>query len=243
MSLWGKILGSTAGLVTGGPIGGLIGFVLGAVIDEGVDAVVPKANATRQIAFTIGVIALAAKMAKADGRVTQNEVEAFKAVFKVPASEMKNVARVFDRARQDTAGYQSYAKQIASLMQGNRVVLQDLMDALFFIALADGHIHPKEIVFLKQVAEIFGFSPGEWHDMKNRYMGPDTDNPYSILGVSPDIDHASLKSRYRDLVRDNHPDRLLAQGVPPDFIAVATRRAAEINAAYDAILESRGVRR
>lgn len=244
MSFWGKIVGSAAGLAIGGPIGALVGLAVGAAVDEGVDRIVGTAgDATRQVTFTIGVIALAAKMAKADGRVTRDEIDAFKQVFRVAPEEMKNVGRVFDFARQDTAGFEAYAKQIAELMQGNRTVLGDLLDGLFFIAKADGHVHPKEKEFLQKVADIFGFSKGEWLDMETRHLGADSDSPYAVLGVSAEADDAAIRARYRKLVKENHPDRLLAEGVPSDFIAVANRRAAEINAAYDRILTERGMRR
>lgn len=240
MSIWGKIIGGTAGLALGGPIGALIGLSVGAAVDAGINAVAPDSDETRQVTFTIGVIALAAKMAKADGQVTREEVDAFKQVFRVPPHEMANVGKVFDMARQHTAGFDAYARQIADLMRGNRTVLTDLLDALFFIAKADGHVHPNELNYIRVVAKIFGFAAAEVEALVERHVGRDPGSPYAILGVDPDIDTAGLKRRYRELVRENHPDRLIAEGVPSDLIAVATRRAAEINAAYDSIMQARG---
>lgn len=238
MSIWGKILGGAAGFALGGPIGGLLGVALGAAVDLSVpDA--PDADATRHITFTIGTIALAAKMAKADGRVTREEVDAFKQVFRVPPSEMRNVARVFDLARQDTAGFEAYAHQLAQLMGHQRAILDDILEALFFIALADGEVHPAEREFLRTVAKIFGYSDAAYAAFEDRHIGPDPVSPYTILGVSPGASDAEIKSAYRKLVRDNHPDRLIAEGVPSELIAVATKRAAEINTAYDAIKEER----
>ncbi|WP_020399854.1 TerB family tellurite resistance protein [Kordiimonas gwangyangensis] len=242
MSIWGKIIGGTAGLAIGGPIGALIGIVAGAAVDAGVEATV-RANggndATRNVTFTIGVIALAAKMAKADGRVTREEVDAFKQVFRVPPEEMHNVGRVFDMARQHTAGFDAYAKQIADLMRGNRAVLHDLLEALFFIAKSDGEVHPNELNYIRAVAHIFGFSKDEIAELVHRHIGADPSCPYGVLGVKPSISNEDLKVHYRKLVRENHPDRLIAAGVPNDFIAVATRRAAEINAAYDQVMADR----
>ncbi len=239
MSIWGKIIGGTAGLALGGPIGALVGLTIGAAVDAGVGASTRETDATRHITFTIGVIALAAKMAKADGHVSREEVDAFKTVFKVPAEEMRNVGKVFDMARQHTAGYEAYAKQIAALMKGNRPVLSDLLEALFFIAKADGVVHENELAYIKTVAKIFGFSEAEIAELVHRHVGPDATSPYTILGVQPDVDNETLKKRYRELVRENHPDRLIAEGVPNDFIAVATRRAAEINVAYDKVMSER----
>ncbi len=239
MSIWGKIIGGTAGLALGGPIGALIGVSVGAAVDVGLEAAAPETDETRQVTFTIGLIALSAKMAKADGQVTREEVEAFKQVFRVPPGEMANVGRVFDMARQHTAGFDAYAQQIADLMRGNRTVLADVLDALFFIAKADGVVHPNELNYIRVVARIFGYSPDEIEAFVARHVGLSEQSPYAILGVEPTIDPANLKKRYRALVRENHPDRLIAEGVPSDLIAVATRRAAEINAAYDKILDQR----
>ncbi|WP_262694859.1 TerB family tellurite resistance protein [Kordiimonas aquimaris] len=242
MSIWGKIIGGTAGLALGGPIGALIGVTVGAAVDASIEQVSPETDETRQVTFTIGVIALAAKMAKADGKVTREEVEAFKQVFKVPPHEMANVGRVFDMARKHTAGFDAYAQQIADLMRGKRTVLADLIEALFFIAKSDGELHPNELNYIRVVAKIFGYSPAEIETLVSRHAGHQADSPYSVLGVEPGISTDDLKKRYRQLVRESHPDRLIAEGVPSDLIAVATRRSAEINAAYDTILKSRGIK-
>ncbi len=241
MTIWGKILGTTAGFALGGPLGALIGLSLGAAVDVGVEKTMEgDAAEARNITFTIGVIALAAKMAKADGRVTRDEVDAFKAIFRVPPDEMKNVGRVFDMARQHTAGYEAYARQIEKTMHGNKGVLMDLLDSLFYIAKADGYVHPKELDYIKTVAGIFQMTGIEIEGLINRHIGPDPDSPYTILGVDPSISDDDLKKHYRKLVRETHPDRMIAEGVPSDFIAVATRRAAEINSAYDKIMSERG---
>ena len=135
MSVWGKLAGAAAGLAIGGPIGALLGGVAGHyVIDRDKEEDGPAEN---QVAFTVGVIALGAKMAKADGVVTMDEVNAFKEVFKVPEGEMKNVARVFNLAKQDVAGYEAYAEQLATMFKGNRKLLEDVLEGLFHIAKAD----------------------------------------------------------------------------------------------------------
>ena len=239
MSIWGKIIGGTAGLALGGPLGALLGLAAGAAVDASVEANARSNGSTKHITFTIGVIALAAKMAKADGQVTREEVDAFKQVFRVAPEEMRNVGRVFDMARQHTAGFDAYARQIADLMPGNRPVLNDLLEALFFIAKADGVVHPNELNYIRAVAHIFGYSKDEIAALVHRHIGADPDCPYSVLGVEPSIDDAALKTHYRKMVRETHPDRLIAAGVPNDFIAVATRRAAEINVAYDKIVAER----
>lgn len=238
MSIWGKILGSAAGLAMGGPVGGLLGLALGAAVDKGVSVHRPDKNLTKHVTFTIGVIALAAKMARADGQVTSDEVQAFRQVFRVAPSEIHNVERIFNLARQHVAGYEAYARQIAFLLKDQKPVLNDLLDALFFIAKADGQLHPKEIAYLKSVADIFGIEGKDFDFMQSRH-GDVPCSAYELLGVKADIDPQALKARYHELVKKNHPDLLMAQGVPPDLIRVANRRLAEINQAYREILQKR----
>ena len=195
----------------------------------------------RQVAFTIGVIVLGAKMAKADGVVTRDEVIAFREVFKVPEGEMGNVSRIFDAAKKDAVGYELYATQLGSLLKGNRKLLGDVLEGLFHIAMADGIFHPNEEHFLAGVARRFGFTDGEFRYIKARHVTPAKANPYDVLGVPPGIDNKTLKAHYRKLLLDNHPDKMIARGVPPEFVSLATKTVASINAAYDAIARERRI--
>jgi DnaJ like chaperone protein len=239
MSIWGKLAGAAAGLAIGGPIGALVGGVAGHyAIDRDGDQ---EGQAENQVAFTVGVIALGAKMAKADGVVTMDEVNAFKEVFKVPEGEMKNVARVFNLAKQDVAGYEAYAEQLAAMFKGNKKLLEDVMEGLFHIAKADDQLHPNEEVFLAGVAKRFGITETEFSYIKARHVTASKRNPYEVLGVQPGIGNDELKSQYRKLISENHPDKLMARGVPPEFIAIATEKVATINEAYGQIAKERGI--
>jgi len=238
MTIWGKFAGAAAGLAIGGPLGALVGAIAGHfAIDRGSSDAPPQ----HHIAFTIGVIALGAKMAKADGVVTRDEVAAFRQVFQVPRDEVKNVARVFDLAKQDVAGFEAYAKQLETLFSGNKEVLEDVIDGLFHIAKADGVIHPAEAAYLEDVARIFGFGTLEFARIKARHLGPDKGDPYLVLGVGHDASDDEVKRAYRKLVAENHPDKAMARGVPEEFIAIATEKLAAINAAYDQISKERGL--
>lgn len=195
--------------------------------------------AQKQVAFTIAFVSLAAKMAKADGVAVEVETEAFEKCFYVPPEERANVLRVFHLASKDVAGFEVYAERIASLFQDNPAVLRDVFECLFHIAAADGVLHHGEEAFLKAVADRFGFSEGDYEAVRHFFV-LDEENPYHTLGVAPDISDAALRTHYKQLVIDNHPDKLAGQGVPAEFLVVANRKLAAINAAYEAILAARG---
>jgi len=180
-------------------------------------------------------------MAKADGVVSRAEVTAFKDVFHVPPNELKNVGRVFDQAKQDPSGFEPYARQIAGMFRKNHPVLEELLDGLFHIARADGHVHEAEIAFIQEVARIFGLGDAEFARIREANLGPDKADPYTILGVTRDASDDEIKAARRKLVRDNHPDRLIAQGLPKEFVDLATEKLATINAAYDRIANERGI--
>jgi len=250
MSIWGKVIGGVAGFALGGPLGALLGALAGHAADRRLEQGEPAAadqeslddrSATRQIAFTIAVIVLGAKMAKADGVVSRSEVAAFKEVFQVPSNELKNVARLFDQARQDPAGFEPYAKQIARMFRKDHPVLEELLDGLFHIAKADGNVHEAEIAFLKSVSRIFGFDEAEFARIRESHLGPDKADPYTILGTNRMASNEEIKAAWRKLVRDTHPDKLMAQGLPPEFIELANEKLATINAAYDKIAKERGI--
>ena len=242
MSIWGKIVGGAAGLAMGGPIGALLGALAGHAVDKTAEGVAkPTKDATRKITFTIGVIVLGAKMAKADGVVTADEVTAFKQVFHVPPHEVKNVARIFDRAKKEAEGFEPYASQLARMFKDQPGVLEDLLDALFHIAKADGDLHPNEEAYLRAVSSIFGFDENCFQRIKAGHVGEGDGDPYVILGVGRDASDADIKSQYRKLIRENHPDTLIAQGVPQEFIDLATDRLVAINDAYDKVQTHRGL--
>lgn len=193
----------------------------------------------RRVAFSIALIALAAKMAKADGLVSRAEVQAFRQIFEIPKEELGNVAKLYNLAKQDIAGYELYAKQVKKLFsrenKQDKEILRDVLDALFHIAKSDSIIHENEIKFLKTISDIFGFSELEFQRLQVRHIKGEKNNPYIILGAEPSWDYEKLKRQYRKRVFQAHPDRLLARGVPAEFIAIANDRLAEINNAWKKI--------
>jgi DnaJ like chaperone protein len=234
MSIWGKIAGAGVGLAVGGPLGALVGAVAGHLV-------IDRALADDEVVFTVALIALSAKMAKADGQVTDSEIRAFEEVLKVPDAERANVNRVYRIAQQDVAGFQAYAEQVARVYRERPAVLEDVLDALFHIAKADKYIHPAELEYLRTVADIFGFSEVEFARIRASHLGPEKTDPYLILGITPDISSEDLKKAYRRLVRENHPDTLIARGVPKELVSIANEKLAMINVAYEKILRQRGL--
>ena len=240
MSIWGKIIGGAAGFALGGPLGAIVGAAAGHAVDKMRGG--PASEQQRQVAFSIAVIVLAAKMAKADGVVTRDEVDTFKRFFHVPAHEMRNVGRLFNQAKQDSAGYEPYARQVAGLFQDSPLVLEELLDGLFLIAMADNVIHPAELDFLHHVSRIFGFDQATFERICESQRAPVEADPYNVLGVDRKQTDDEIKKAYRALMREHHPDRLMAQGMPQEFIDVANKKVAAINEAYSRVRRERDMK-
>lgn len=221
MSIWSRISEALSALTSG----------------EGLAAVFDRLRSPpeRSVAFTIAVIALGAKMAKADGHVTRDEVTAFREVFHISESEEAGAARVFNLARQDVAGFDDYAKRIASMFRDDRHMLTDLMEGLFHIAMADGLYHPNEDAFLDDVAHIFGMSDAEFLTLKARFVPDTSPLPHSVLGIAPDATLEEARAAWRKLVRANHPDALVARGLPQEAIRMAEKRMIDINRAWETL--------
>jgi DnaJ like chaperone protein len=220
MSIWIRISQALAALARG--------ETLGSALDK------LRSAPERSIAFTIGVIALGAKLAKADGQVTRNEVAMFRAIFTIAPEDEAHAARVFNLARQDVAGYDAYARKIAALFPPRDPVLRDLMEGLFQIAMADDEFHPGEEAFLHEVATIFGLSAACFAALRAQYV-EGAQSPYAILEIAPDAPLAEARAAWRRMVRDSHPDQLRARGVPDEAVDMAERRLKALNHAWDTI--------
>jgi DnaJ like chaperone protein len=221
MSIWTRIGEALAALANG----------------EGLLAVFDRLRTPpeRSVAFTIAVIALGAKMAKADGQVTRNEVRAFRDVFVIAPEEEDNAARVFDLARQDVAGYDIYARRIKAIYGNDDGTLRDLLEGLFHIAMADGEYHMKEDAFLQEVAAIFGFDQRQFQNIRAQFVPDAERDPYAVLGVDPSMSHGEIRAAWARLVRETHPDQMIARGVPPEAVKLAERRMVMINRAWEDI--------
>ena len=246
MSVWGKVIGGVAGFALGGPLGALIGAYAGHKVDrarkdESVHIGPDTDKQTRQVAFTMAVIVLSAKMAKADGVVTREEVDAFKRVFHIPQEEMSCVGKLFDEARADAQGYEPYAEQIAQMFAREPAVLEELMGGLFHIARADGVVHRAELEFLASVSKILVFLIEIFERLRASYSSNKIVDYYEVLGVRVDASDSEVKRAYRRLIVENHPDKLIAQGLPQEFIDLANEKMGAINSAYDMIKKERRI--
>ena len=186
------------------------------------------------VTFTIAMIALAAKLAKSDGQVKRSEINAFRQIFTIEPGQEESVGRVFDLCRQDVAGYRDYARQIVRLFGPGAPILEDILDALFHIAISDGAYRPEEDEYLEAVAAIFRLSPACMARLKARYV-PHHWDPWNVLGIEHSAKPEEIRAQYRQLVRQNHPDVLTANGLPEEMLDLATRRLADINRAYSEI--------
>lgn len=224
MSIWTRITDALSSLTTGDSLSDVFAKL--------------RTPPERSVAFAIAVIALGAKMAKADGQVTRDEVAAFREVFTIPAGEEKNAGRLFNLARTDVAGFEDYAHKIKAMYGDDaKAPLCDLMEGLFHIALADGHYHPNEDAFLLRVSDIFGLGDARFKRLRAQFVPDAERDPFDVLGVSSTASTADIRKAWRQLVRDTHPDRMIARGVPEEAIKMAEKRMIAINRAWDEINE------
>ena len=239
MSIWGTILGGAAGFAFGGPIGALLG---GAAAHFAGKASREQIGSTSQQAiFAAGFIALCAKMAKADGIVTRDEINVFKKSFHVSPSEAKRVSWFFSQAKKEVDGFEAYATQLYRQFHNQPAVLEQVIDLLFHIAMADGVMHPAEMDYLHEVTRIFRISEADFLRILESHMGQDQGDPYTVLGILHDATDKQVKSAYRKQIKEHHPDLLMSQGVPEELIDVANDKMSAINDAYDKITKSRGI--
>jgi DnaJ like chaperone protein len=258
MGYWGKIIGGMAGFAMGGPFGAVVGAALGHAADNGGmpnmgfsfgnqtmlnPARIAAMLGRRDQVFSICVVVLAAKLAKCDGPVKRAEIDAFKRHFRIPQEAVRDIGRLFDQARDDEAGFESYATQLGEAFEDNRGVLEDVLSALYNIARADGPVNAREQDFLARVHRRFGLAQDSWERAKGSVPRPaaDAPDPYAVIGVAASASDAEIRAAWKKLMRENHPDSLASRGVPAEFITRATDKVAQINAAWDRIKRERGL--
>jgi DnaJ like chaperone protein len=251
MMYWGKIIGGMAGFAMGGPVGMLFGAAIGHAADEGglngfasralpFDAArIAAMLGNREQIFAVGVTVLAAKLAKCDGPVSRAEIDAFKRSFAIPEGNTQEVGRLFDNARESAAGFESYAAQLGQAFSDNRGILEQVLAGLTQIARADGPVNAAEADFLARVAHGFGLDMDQAQRAGRGVAPPPAEDPYAVLGIERKASNEAVRTRWKALMRENHPDSMASRGVPAEVIAQAGDRVARINAAYDLIKRER----
>jgi DnaJ like chaperone protein len=259
MGYWGKVIGGVAGFAMGGPMGAVVGAALGHAADTGAaqnlraqfgpqigwnPARLAAMLGRRDQLFAICVVVLAAKLAKCDGLVKREEIDAFKRQFRIPPQSMRDIGRLFDQARDSADSFEPYARQLGDAFADNLGMLEDVLLALFVIARADGAVNQRELSFLERTHRSFGLDQAAWDRARGavpRQQASDEPDAYTVLGVPRSASVDDLRATWKRLMRENHPDSLAARGVPAEFIARANEKVARINAAWDRIKRERGL--
>ena len=244
MSIWGKIIGGTAGFALGGPLGAILGVMAGNVFDKSKKRKFnfnQISNQQKQNIFALSIIILSAKIAKSDGTVTKDEITAFKEKFKIPSSEINQVSKIFNEAKKSKFGYEKIAEQVGFLFSDNKVLLEELLNNLFYIAEADGNISVNEIEVLKSISQYFHLKENDFQRIFNARLKNKESDPYKVLGVNRDDSDVDIRNKWILLTKEHHPDNLVAKGMPQEFIDQANKELSAINLAYDKIKKYRAI--
>ena len=234
MSIWGSLIGGMIGFSLGGPFGMLLGSLIGGKISRAKGSINNSFAQPQQI-FSLSLIVLSAKLSKADGQVSKEELIAVKDKLKIPENEIDQVGKIFNKAKNESTGYKPYAEQIAQIYRGNLNVLEEVINILFYIAEADGNISQAELVMIEDIARIFGLSESQFNSLKESRKSSDKLNPYIVLESNPDDSLTEIRKRYIKLSKEHHPDLLLSKGVPPEVIEESKKKMRSINSAWDQV--------
>ncbi len=235
MSIWGSLIGGMIGFSLGGPFGMLLGSLLGGKISRARSTGNFGAFAQPQQIFALSLIVLSAKLSKADGKVSHEELVAVKDKLKIPENEIDQVGKIFNKAKEESTGYEPYAQQIAQIYRGSTNVLEEVINILFYIAEADGEVSSSELVMIENISKIFGLNKVQFNSIRESRKGSDKLNPYVVLESSPGDDLQSIRKKYLKLSKENHPDLLISKGVPQEVIDESKNKMRAINSAWDQI--------
>ena len=235
MSIWGSLLGGVIGFSFGGPFGALLGSFLGGKISRLSSAKTIGKQQNSQEIFALSLIVLSAKLSKADGQVSKEELIAVKDKLQIPDSEIDQVAKIFNKAKDESTSYEPYAKQIGEIFQGNINVLEEVINILFYIAEADGHVSNEEEAMIANIAYIFGLTQKQYESIKESRKSSDKLNPYIVLESQPTDNLQTIRKKYIKLSKEHHPDLLISKGVPIEVINESKNKMRAINAAWDQV--------
>ena len=233
MSIWGSLIGGMIGFSLGGPFGMLLGSLIGGKISRSKSGF--KKFAQPQQIFALSLIVLSAKLSKSDGEVSKEELVAVKDKLKIPENELDQVGKIFNKAKEESTGYEPYAQQIAQIYKGNINVLEEVVNILFYIAEADGNVSDSELKMIEHIAKIFGLNETQINSIKESRKSSDKINPYIVLESNPSDDIQTIRKRYLKLSKEHHPDLLLNKGVPKEVIEESKKKMRSINSAWNQI--------
>jgi len=235
MAIWGSLIGGMIGLSLGGPFGMLLGSLIGGKISRAKSRTGFGSFAQPQQIFALSLIVLSAKLSKADGQVSKEELIAVKDKLRIPENELNQVGKIFNKAKEESAGYEPYAQQIAQIYSGNINVLEEVINILFYIAEADGNVSESELKMIERIAQIFGLTEIQFNSIKESRKSSDKLNPYVVLESNPDDKIEIIRKRYLKLSKEHHPDLLMSKGVPKEVIDESKAKMRAINSAWDQI--------
>ena len=236
MSIWGSLIGGIVGMSLGGPFGMLLGSIIGGKISRArAGARNFSAFAQPQQVFALSLIVLSAKLSKADGQVSKEELIAVRDKLKIPENEIEQVGKIFNKAKQESTGYEPYAQQIAQIYKNNFSVLEEVINILFYIAEADGNISQSELDMIQNIARIFGLNQSQFNSIKESRKSSDKLNPYIVLESKPEENLQTIRKKYLQLSKEHHPDLLISKGVPQEVIAESKKKMRAINSAWDQV--------
>ena len=235
MSIWGSLIGGMIGFSLGGPFGMLFGSLIGGKISRSRASSTLGSVSNNQQIFALSLIVLSAKLSKADGSVSKEEIIAVKEKLNIPEKEMGQVGKIFDKAKEESTGYEPYAKQISEIFSGNLNVLEEVINILFYVAEADGEVSESEKVMIEDIAYIFGLSKSQFVSIQESRKSSDKLNPYIVLESGPEDDLQTIRKRYIKLSKEHHPDLLMSKGVPLEVINESKNKMRSINSSWDQI--------
>ena len=237
MSFWKAGIGGMIGFTIGGPIGGILGAIIGSKLGDKEQAR-PSINQKNQAAFFTALFACFAKIAKADGKVTREEVDKvdhfIKERFKFPPDQRAFAIQVFNHAKDDNNSFRDYASQLSSLLSNNQSALVMFYELLFELSMADGNLDPAEEVILTEAIPVFGLDPNLFN-LNKRKFGADISDAYAVLGVTKDMSYKEIKTAYQRKRKEFHPDTLLSKGLPEELLEKAKDKFIEIQSAFEEI--------
>ncbi len=248
MSWFGKIVGGTIGMALGGPLGAIAGAAFGHFWDKANQIYMEAGQPTlspvegAQMTFFVATFSMLAKLARADGQVTREEVAAIERFMqdelRLGLQSRQVAVRIFEAALHAPDSFEDYARQFYGAFHDNPQLLEFMLDILMRVAMADGRLSPEEEDLVRRAALVFGFSEQDVSRLRARFSGTD-ESAYHVLGLAPDASDEALKHRYRTLVKEYHPDRIAAKGLPDEFTRFAQDKFREIQTAYESIKKER----